>query len=197
MVTPLRRMSGRAVGSSVGAVFGVVFVVVSTGALGRPATVALRLLAVGVFMTCAVGVVRASRAARTGDPVRFGRGYWAVVAGEVVLLFAGRYVLIGPLDRPEAAVPWLTLVVGVHFFPLAVVLRAGIDHLLGIVLTGCGMAGLGLAFAPGDTATATALTAGVIPGFLLLAASLWGVRNVGPRPASAPVPAQESPSTWP
>ncbi len=186
MASPFRRLPGRAIGSSIGAAFGVVFVIANAGALGRPTEVALRLLALGAFMACLVCVVRSSRVAVAGEPLHFGPEYWAVVAGEVAFLLAGRYILNGPLDRPEAALPWLTLVVGVHFFPLAVVRHARIDHLLGIMLTGCGLAGLGLAFAPGDTAAATALTAGVIPGFVLLTASIWAMRDVSPRPISAP-----------
>ena len=58
---------------------------------------------------------------RTGRPAGasrpgFGRAYWAVVAIEIVLIFGGRAVIVGPLHTPADLAPWLSLVVGVHFF---------------------------------------------------------------------------------
>ncbi|MGN6574957.1 MAG: hypothetical protein ACTHKG_04660 [Nocardioides sp.] len=189
-----RRLPGDAVGSSVGAAFGGVFVFATAGELGRLADMSLRLVALLVFGVCMAGVIRSSRRARAPRPARFGRHYWAVVAAEVTLILAGRYVLVVILDRPEAVLPWVTVVVGVHFFPLAVVLRARIDHLVGLALTGCGLAGLVLSFTADDAAMPTALIAGVCPGFVLLGASLWGLRHPVPQPTTVAKTAARGPS---
>ncbi len=198
MASLYRRPPGRIVGSSVGAAFGLVFVIANAGAVGRPADVALRLLALVGFATCLVGVVRRARQSPRVSPEqpRLGRGYWAVVAGEVAIILVGRYILATALGRPGAVLPWVTLVVGVHFFALAEVLHARLYHVVGLLVTGCALAGFALANSAGGATGATsavAVAAGVCPGFLLLAASLWGLRPPRRKPIVAPAPdAEES-----
>jgi hypothetical protein len=54
---------------------------------------------------------------------------------------AGLAVLNGPLDAPQAGVAWVSLVVGVHFFALAVAFAEPFFHRLGGAITVCGLAG--------------------------------------------------------
>ncbi len=101
------------------------------------------------------------------------------------MLLAGWYLLNGPLGRPDAALPWVTLVVGVHFFALALVFRARAQHFLGASLTVCGVVGLALAVG-GAPASSVALTAGICPGFVLLAFSLWDLSRARPAAGARP-----------
>jgi hypothetical protein len=181
-------MPGQSVGSLVAAVFGLVYVVVNTGPL--PAWAATPLRALGVLASVAV-VAGAYRAARTHPVATAGRGrgfgtaYWLVVAAEAVALLAGVRVLSGPLDTPHAGVAWVSFVVGVHFFALAVVFRDSFFHWLGAAITACGSVGLGLAVA-GTGEEPIAVVAGVVPGVLLLASGWWGTRRtLRPRPRAA------------
>lgn len=51
----------------------------------------------------------------------FGRGYWKLVAVEVIVIATGVAVLGGPLYAPQAGVAWVFVIVGVNFFPLAAI----------------------------------------------------------------------------
>jgi hypothetical protein len=59
-----------------------------------------------------------------------------------------------------------------YFNALAVVWSQPSLHVLGAVLTACGVTGLALA-ASGAGQTAVATAGGVVPGFVLLAGAIW------------------------
>ena len=99
-----------------------------------------------------------------------------MVAAEVVALFLGVRILNGPLGLPRAGVAWVSLVVGVHFFALAVVLGRRFFYWLGGVITACGVVGLVLAVT-GAGAAAIALASGVLPGAVLLGFAWWGAHR--------------------
>ncbi|HEX2176280.1 MAG TPA: hypothetical protein VHG70_10245 [Nocardioidaceae bacterium] len=106
------------------AVFGLVYVVVNTGPLPAWAATPLRALGALAFVAVVAGAYRAARTypvATAGRGRGFGTAYWLVVAAEAVALPAGVRVLSGPLDTPHAGVAWVSFVVGVHFFAIAVV----------------------------------------------------------------------------
>lgn len=162
-------------GLLIGATFGLVYVLVNAGVLPGPVALVLRVLAGLLYAGLVVVVVRAGRPSRGpgGGGMRFSRGYWVVVGGEVAAFIIGNAVLSGPLERPEAVLPWVTTVVGVHFLLLAKVWRSASIGWQGGALTLCGMVALVLAFSSA-TPAAIATVAGVVPGFLLLAGSWWG-----------------------
>jgi hypothetical protein len=168
------------VGRLVGAGFGLVFVATNAGSLPAAAAGPLRAAAVAAFVWVAV-LARRPGSPPPGGPsaarAGFGRRYWYVVAAEGIALAAGLVVLNPVLHAPEAGVGWIALVVGVHFFGLAVAWHAPALRLLGASITVCGLAGLALA-AAGVSPAVTAAVSGVLPGALLLASvgapSLWG-----------------------
>ncbi len=180
-----RGLSGRQLASVIGAVFGLAYVEANASGLGQPGSLEVRIVGASAFVACLSLLRRGlrrdpTRPAEPGraEPRRFGPRYWLVVVGEAVALFVGWYALSGPLGRPEAALPWVTLVVGVHFFALALVFRARIQHALGAALTACGAAGMALALSDAR-ASSVAMAAGVVPGFVLLAFSFWGLTGSG------------------
>ncbi len=163
----------------IGATFGLLYVLVNAGALGAAATV-LRVIAVIAYAGLLVVALRApaprldgAQHAGTGG---FTRGYWFIVAAEVIALFAGNALLAGPLERPQAVLPWVTTVVGVHFLALARVWHAASIGWLGGALALCGAFGLVLAWSTEATAWIAAV-AGVLPGAILLAGSWWAVAS--------------------
>jgi hypothetical protein len=95
----------------------------------------------------------------------------APAAGEVVAIAVGLALLNGPLHAPQAAVAWIALVVGAHFIGLAVVWKQFFFHWLGASILLCGAIVLAVATSPQG---AIDTVAGVLPGALLLAFSLWG-----------------------
>jgi hypothetical protein len=105
------------------------------------------------------------------------RGYALTVVGEVVALAAGLWVLNAVLEVPRAGVGWVSVVVGAHFFALAVVFGLRLFHLLGAIVTSCGVAGLVLV-ALGASQAQVETVAGVVPGIVLLYSAWRGVRSV-------------------
>ncbi|MFB7255857.1 hypothetical protein [Streptomyces nojiriensis] len=169
----------------IGAIFGLVFVVANAGALPTAAAVPLRLLAIASFVWLFVALRRARTSpaggadgdARPGTaPRMFGRGYVLVVAAEVAAALAGVLVINLVLHVPQATVAWISLVVGLHFFGLAVVWRMPALRLLAAAMAACGAAGLVLA-ACGASLAVIATVAGIAPGALLLGSVRWSLRT--------------------
>ncbi|MER5638891.1 hypothetical protein ABT095_18245 [Kitasatospora sp. NPDC002227] len=172
----LRAVQKNQLGRLIGAIFGLVFVLRNAGELPSGAGIPLRVLAILAFLRLFL-LIRRSAPAETGQAAAtFGRGYRLVVAAEVVAGAAGLFVLGQVLDTPKAAVGWIALVVGVHFFGLAAVWRMPSVHWLAAGLSACGAGGLALAFADAPT-PAIATVAGITPGLLLLAAVAWTTRT--------------------
>jgi hypothetical protein len=106
------------------------------------------------------------------------RTYGFSVVAMLVLLPVGS-VLLRQIDRPELTLPWVVLVVGAHFLPMARAFRAAALRAVGLGLVAVAVLGavLVLAVGPGWPASATAVAA----GFTLLAAASSGAR----RPSTA------------
>ena len=167
-------MNAHGTGRVIGAGFGLVYVLVNAWAVGAPADLVLRVLAVVAVAALGVVLGRGRRGVGRGErPPSFGRGYLLVVAAEVAAIVGGS-ALLGVLGQPGARFPWLTIVVGVHFVLLARVWREPSIGWLGWSLTGCGAAGFVAALAVGSPALVAGL-AGLLPGVLLLAGSFWGL----------------------
>jgi hypothetical protein len=180
MSAPRKRPPGVLVGSVVALVFGTVFVLVNSGELPRPWPGVVRGVGIAVAVVLLVQVVRLARDVPESEelgtaPVQ-DRRYWLVVALEAVALFGGLSVVNDVLERPDVAVAWVALVVGVHFFGLAWVWRMPMYHRLGAVLTVLGLVGLGLGVA-GASAALVGLVSGVGSGFALFGAVVAGLRR--------------------
>ncbi|MGW6707888.1 hypothetical protein ACWGDE_23780 [Streptomyces sp. NPDC054956] len=187
----------------VGAVFGLVFIVANAGALPLAIGAPLRGLAIAAFLALVLAIRRSRGAAGEADsvavgppggegsagadpaPRRFGRGYRLVVAAEVVAAVGGLLVLNRILHLPDASLPWIALVVGVHFFGLAAVWSMPSLNRLAAAMSLCGAAGLVLA-AAGLGLPVIAAVSGITPGVLLLASVWW---SLSAAPAARPVPA--------
>lgn len=181
-------MSPQKLGSVIGSVFGLVFVLVNTGSLPTLSAMLLRVLGIAAFVAVVVASRRPDPVTRPGpEGSGFGRGYWFVVALEVVAIFAGLALLNGPLDMPKAGVAWVAVVVGAHFFGLAAVWHRALFSWLGAPMLLCGVVGLVLA-AAGARQAAVDLVGGVLPGFLLLGFGLWGSTRAGSPAAASPSP---------
>jgi hypothetical protein len=169
-------------GLAIGAAFGTVYVVVNAAALAAPFGLLLQILGVAAFAGLLVVLFRtrpAPASVPSSGQVGFGRGYWIVVAAEVLAFFAGTLALRGPLALPLAVLPWITFVVGVHFLGLAKVWRARSVAWMGAALTACGVLGLVLAALRSSQAAVSAV-AGVAPGLVLLGFGWWAGTRTAP-----------------
>ncbi|MFI1990489.1 hypothetical protein [Actinoplanes sp. NPDC020271] len=183
----VRRPSGFLIGSIVALSFGTTFVMVNSGGPPGPWPAVLRVAGSAVAIVLLVGVLRARRLAaeaRPGDVAGLAdRRYWYVVAGEVVALFGGLYLINQVFETPEVAIAWVAVVVGVHFNALAWAWRMPMYHWLGAVMTLLGLAGFA-AHALGASASTVALIAGVGSGFALYGAVAAAIRDTHQRAAA-------------
>jgi hypothetical protein len=172
-------------GSVVGGAFGLIFVMVNTGHLAGGVAWALRLSAVVVFVVVVLGVLRPTVAVGGGRSAisRLSRRYWVVLAAEVGAILVGLPLFRAALHRPTTGVPWIATVVGAHFLGLAVLWHERIFYWLGGLILACGALGLSLEVIEVARPTVE-VTAGVLPGCLLLTFGLWGsvtARSLVPR----------------
>jgi hypothetical protein len=118
------RRSRRLTASLIGATLGLVYIVVNASALPSPGAPVLRGAGIVVFVLFIERLRAASNAEAPRDrspEVGFGRSYWLVVAIEAFAALGGATILSQAFSAPQADLPWITMVVGAHFFALAVV----------------------------------------------------------------------------
>lgn len=162
-------MTGQWTGSTVGAIAGLIFILFNAGALPGPAAPIVRGLGIVGFI-----VVMALSRPGSGDAQPMAprpdhsawRTYWCMVSLELVLLPVGVIVLTR-LGYPELGLPWVALIVGVHFLPFATTFGVPAFRPLAWTLIGLGAVGAALAIAVTDDAGP--IVAGVLSGVALLA----------------------------
>ena len=169
----------RAIASVIGGIGGAAYVVINASPLGEPTAAALRILAVAALLWILARAWRwrtaspQARASRAG----FGAGYWTVVALEVALILGGAALIVGPLDEPGDVVPWLSLVVGLHFFAFVEIFHKMTYLWLGLLISASAIVAFVLV-GSGATPAAVAVSAGILPGVVLLAFGVIRVPGV-------------------
>ncbi len=129
------------VGQLIGAFFGVLFVALNAGLLGTVLHVVVTVLALVAVGLVVAAYLRSRRDTGSAGTFEMTRSYRIVVGVEVVALVAG-IVVLGRL-APQLTVPWVVLVVGVHFLAVARWWPEGGAPflLLGVTMVGLGLAG--------------------------------------------------------
>lgn len=177
-------MRGARIGGLIGSIGGLVFILINAGSLAAPLDTVLRVLG-GLAFAAVVwfAVVRPrSGGAPDGPPSRRAiRVYGTSVSAMALATPVGAGVINNVLHRPELTVPWVVLVVGLHFLPFASVFGAPVFARLAWTLAAVAVAGAVLSVAVGTTAAAWT---GVLAGFVLLGFSAAGPGR-SPEPAVA------------
>jgi hypothetical protein len=166
-----RAPAGMVLGSIIALVFGVVFVEVNSGGLPGSWPPVVRVTGAVVAIALLAAVLRTARGGEAAGVPGGGfadRRYWNIVGVEGLALFGGLAVLNAVLGRPEYAVPWIALVVGVHFVVLGRAWHLTIFTWLGATQTALGAAGFALA-ATGASTTTVEFVSGVLSGIALFA----------------------------
>lgn len=183
-------LAGRS-GLLVGAGFGLAFVLANAGSpLTITVGLALRLLAGGLFAVVLASTFRATRLQAEQvdtEPTKawYGRRFWWIVIGEVVLLIVGLQVLRITNAPTQANVAWIALVVGLHFIGFALVWKEPSIAVPGAFVMLLGVAGLTVAAT--SAKEWVPLLSGVASGFVLLAGCLGAAMvQSGPTPRQSP-----------
>ncbi|MFJ9414557.1 hypothetical protein ACIRPT_10375 [Streptomyces sp. NPDC101227] len=150
--------------------FGLAFVEANSATLHGPWTVVARICGGVLAVFLGVRIVAARRAAgmrfgRAGSGA-FGGWYRLVVLAEVAALVAGLLVINSVAKHGSLTLPWVTFVVGVHFFGLGTLWRSRALHALAAALTVLGAAGFVLGAVDADPAW-IAVVSGMLPGVAL------------------------------
>lgn len=176
--------AGMITGSLVGVVFGLVFIEVNSGGLPGNWPLVVRVAGAVVAAGLLAGLVWVARKGEVEEKVAsggfVGRRYWNIVGLEGLALFGGLIVINGALGKPEFAVPWIALVVGVHFVFLGHAWQIDLYKWLGYVQSALGLAGFALA-ATGAALSTVNLVAGVLSGVALYTTVVIGILNARPR----------------
>ena len=165
---------GARVGALIGAVGGLAFVLFNSWPLGDPWTN----VAIGIGVLWFLWDVRAiMRVPENPDAVRPDarqmQAFWIVVALEGILIIGGTQLAIRVLDIPSASLPWVAIVLGVHWLVFWMVFRQEVFLWLGCFTLSCGVVGLLVALtgvAGTDDLAATAIASGLIVGAVMLVA---------------------------
>ena len=170
-------MREQRIGSTIGAIFGVVFILVNAGAFTAPWGLVVRVAGVAVFAAALwFGVVRAPHST-AGEPAPgANRTYGLAVLAEVVAILGGA-VVFNLLDLARLVLPWVVIVVGLHFLPFATAFAAPQFRPLAWILIAVGVIGGILTWLVHDVASPVT---GVVAGFVLLAFAAYGARGVHP-----------------
>ncbi|MEO7060190.1 MAG: hypothetical protein ABI083_10740 [Lapillicoccus sp.] len=178
-------MNGAKVGSLIGCCGGLAFYLINAGPLSGSWPLVVQILGVVLFVVVVGLVLRARVIGHGGEPTRGQlRAYGWTVIGEVAAIFIGSRVLVAVSDRTTVSLPWVAVVLGVHFVIFAPIFKEPVFAWFGVPIAVLGVVGLGLALA--DTGAATiGVVAGIIPGTIMFAAVAWSAW-VG-RPVRRPV----------
>lgn len=176
-------------GSLVAVVFGLVFIEVNSGELPGNWPLIVRVAGAVLAAALLAGLVWVARRGEVEGHVPdggyLGRRYWNIVGLEGLALFGGLVVINRVFGTPEFVVPWIALVVGVHFVFLGQAWGIDLHKWLGVVQTVLGLAGFALA-ATGAAVSTVNLVAGVLSGVALYATVVIAIARSRPKvPAAA------------
>ncbi|MFD4657648.1 hypothetical protein ACFWP2_18700 [Kitasatospora sp. NPDC058444] len=151
---------------------GLVFVQTGAGTMPTTAEIPLRVVSVAAFLAL-VGVGRRWGGREETPPKRdLGRNHWYLAGSAGAAALLGAWAADQLLHTPQAAGPWVAVVVGAYLFVLAALWERPALRLLGGAMALCAVAGLVLAFG-GASAAAVGTAAGIVPGALLLGTVWW------------------------
>jgi len=173
--------NGARVGALIGAVGGLAFLLVNSWPFPEPYRSVITVAVVVWFLWVLWEILRVPDDPDAVRPdARQLRTFWIVVVLEVVLIVGGAQLFIRVLQNPDASLPWVATVLGVHWLVFRAVFREDVFLWLGCLTLACGLTGLLVALtgvAEENTAAATALCSGFIVGVVMLGAVLIDARR--------------------
>lgn len=165
----MKARDGASIGAMIGAVGGVLFVVLNAGTFGTPWTSVVIVLGILAFVLVAWSVLRVPADPDVVPPdARQLQAFWITVGLEFVAIFAGAQVFIRVVDKPGASLPWVAVVLGVHWLVFHMVFRKEVFVWLGWLTLACGVTGLMVALTDVGEVWTVPLVSGVLTGVVML-----------------------------
>ena len=165
----MKPRNGASIGALVGAVGGLLFVVINAGPLGSPWTAPVIVLGVLAFAFVVWDILRVPEDPDLVQPdSRQLQAFGITVGLEVLAIVGGAQLLIRVADKPEASLPWVAVVLGVHWLVFHRVFGREIFVWLGWLTLGCGVTGLMVALTDVGEPWTVPLISGVLTGAVML-----------------------------
>lgn len=162
-------MNGAKVGAAVGLVGGLLFVVLNGPVLPVPWPTVVIAAGVVLFLFTIRTVLRTPPDPDSYRPdERQMQAFWITLGLEAAAIFGGAFVIVRVLDRPDASLPWISLVLGVHWLVFHRVFGEPVFLWLGWLTLTCGVIGMLAALTQiGPPASATVVS-GLLTGAVML-----------------------------
>lgn len=164
-------MNGARVGPLIGLVGGVVFVVVNGFVLPTPWSGVVIGIALVVALLATRTVLRAPSDPGAYRPdSRQMQAFWITIALEVAALLGGGLVINSVLHLPEASLPWVSLVLGVHWLVFKTVFQQDVFLWLGWFTLTLGIVGMIAALSKIGPQESPVVVSGLLTGLVMIGA---------------------------
>jgi hypothetical protein len=164
-------MNGARVGALVGLVGGLLFVVVNGFVLPTPWSGVVMGLALLVALLATRTVLRTAPDPEAYRPdSRQMQAFWITIALEVAALVGGGLVLNQVLHVPEASLPWISLVLGVHWLVFKTVFQQDVFLWLGWFTLTLGIVGMIAALSRIGPPESPVVVSGLLTGLVMIGA---------------------------
>lgn len=162
-------MNPARVGALIGAVGGILFVEINAGAVPQPWPAYIRGAGAVAFLLVVWLVLRVPDDPNALRPEpRQLQAFWITVALEVVAIVGGAQLFVRVFDRPDATLPWVAIVLGVHWLVFHVVFTQDVFVWLGWLTLACGVVGMVVALTRAGSPESVAIVSGVLTGVVML-----------------------------
>ncbi len=157
------------VGALIGAVGGALFLAINASAVPEPWPAYVRGAGVVSFLLVVWLVLRVPDDPHAYAPdARQLQAFWITVALEVVAIVGGAQLFIRVFDRPAATLPWVAIVLGVHWLVFHVVFARDVFVWLGWLTLTCGVVGMLVALTQAGPPESVAIVSGLFTGVVML-----------------------------
>ena len=164
-------MNGARVGALIGLAAGVVLVAVTGFVLPTPWSGVVIGVAVAVALLATRTVLRTPADATAYRPdARQMQAFWITIALEVAALVGGGLVINEGLHLPEASLPWLSLVLGVHWLVVKAVFQQDVFLWLGWFTLTLGVVGMIAALGRVGPPESPVVVSGLLTGLVMIGA---------------------------
>lgn len=162
-------MNGAKVGALIGLVGGLVFAVVNVFVLPVPWPTVIITVAVVVALLALRTVLRTGAVPGDYRPdARQMQAFWITIGLEVVALVGGGFVISSVLHAPQASLPWISLVLGVHWLVFRTVFQQDVFLWLGWFTLTLGVIGMIAAITQIGPPESPVVVSGLLTGLVMV-----------------------------
>jgi len=171
-------VTGAKVGALIGLVGGLVFVLVNVFVLPAPWPTVIIAAAVVVALLALRTVLRTGPVLGEFRPDRRQmQAFWITVGLEVVALVGGGFVINSVLNTPAASLPWICLVLGVHWLVFKTVFQQDVFLWLGWFTLTLGVIGMVAALTQIGPPESPIVVSGLLTGLVMIGTVAFDARR--------------------